>query len=108
MADQTTPKTFEQIQQEYASLCTRAGHIQYQRFAMKSDLEVINNQLRDLNFAAAALKSPAPEAPGKIVTNITDESATPEAPGRIVTNVAADAAPNDASLASAPASSGAV
>ncbi len=44
------------IQTEFAALCQRAGHCQYEIHARQKDLEVINNQLRDLNFEAAKVK----------------------------------------------------
>ena len=51
-----TPRTFEEIQQEFSVKCTKAGHLQYQITAFQSDLEVLNRQMRDLNLEAAALK----------------------------------------------------
>ena len=51
------PRTFETIQNEFASLCARAGYLQYQVFTFNKDLDVINDQVRSLNFEAAALKA---------------------------------------------------
>lgn len=46
-------RTSAQLQNQYTQLCAKSGHIQYQIFALKTDLEAINNALRDLNLEAA-------------------------------------------------------
>jgi len=56
-----------EIQQEFTNLCAKAGHLQYQVFTYSRDLETLNNQMRDLNFEAAALN--AKEAQNKENTN---------------------------------------
>ena len=61
MVDEKKQRTFDEIQAEYASLCTRAGHIQYQVFALNKDLELLNNTLRDLNLEGATAKQKADE-----------------------------------------------
>lgn len=45
-------RTVAEIQQEYAQVCTRAGHLQYQLYTLTKDLELINSTLRDLNIEA--------------------------------------------------------
>lgn len=52
-------RTFEQIQQEFTNVCARAGHLEYQIFTFKKDLEILNNQMRELNLAAAAVQAQA-------------------------------------------------
>lgn len=47
-------RSVEEIQQEYARVCTRAGHTQYQLYTLQKDLELINNTLRDLNIEASS------------------------------------------------------
>lgn len=49
-------RTIEDIQKEYSVLAARSGQLQYQVFTLKKDLELLNNQMRDLNFEAAAIK----------------------------------------------------
>lgn len=48
-------RSIQQIQQEFGALCSRAGHLQYQIWAFEKDLELLNDQIRKLNFEAAAL-----------------------------------------------------
>lgn len=50
-------RTVQEIQEQYQGLCLRAGHTQYQIHALSSDLEQINQTLRDLNLEAAAVKA---------------------------------------------------
>lgn len=57
VAQEKAPRTFTDIQNEFGALCARAGHLQYQIFTFKKDLELINGQVRDLNLEAAALKA---------------------------------------------------
>ena len=49
-------RTLNDVQQEYVNLCTRAGDLQYKIQAFKKDLEVLNNQLRELNFEAVKIQ----------------------------------------------------
>lgn len=57
MSEETKKKrTVEELQQEYANLCARAGHLQYQVYTLSKDLEIVNQTMRDLNFEAAAAK----------------------------------------------------
>lgn len=50
-------RTFETIQTEYEQLALRAGHTQYQVYALTKDLGVLNDQMRDLNFEGARIKA---------------------------------------------------
>jgi hypothetical protein len=45
------------IHAEYSNLCAKAGHIQYQIYNNNKDLEIINQQLRDINLEAAKLQA---------------------------------------------------
>lgn len=49
-------RTLDQIQQEYQNLCLKSGHMQYQIEALSVDLDMVNKEMRDLNFEAAAAK----------------------------------------------------
>lgn len=55
-------RTVQEIQNEYAQLCTRAGHLQYQVYTFAKDLEIVNATLRDLNVEAAASQQAEEEA----------------------------------------------
>lgn len=52
-------RSIEEIQQAYQQACVRAGHLQYQVFALSQELEVVNQSLRDLNLEAAAVQAEA-------------------------------------------------
>lgn len=49
-------RTLDDVKREYSQFCFDAGQIQYQIFSLKKDLELLNNQIRDLNFEAAQIK----------------------------------------------------
>ena len=59
-------RTIKDIQDEFSSLSTRSGHLEYQVYTFKKDIDLINDRMRSLNFEAAALQgkqqAPAPEA----------------------------------------------
>ena len=56
--DQKAPaRTYQDIQNQYTSLCNKAGHLNYQVRTHTKDLELIYDALRDLNFEAAALQA---------------------------------------------------
>lgn len=57
--EQKKERTVDDIHREYSGLCSRAGHVQYQMSALSKDLELLNSQMRDLNFEAAALQAKA-------------------------------------------------
>lgn len=48
-------RTREVIEADYARLCAKAGHLQYQMAAFSKELETINTRLKELNQEAAAL-----------------------------------------------------
>jgi hypothetical protein len=52
-----TKRTFETVQTEYQQLALKAGHIQYQIHALSKDLDLLNDQMRDLNFEGAKIKT---------------------------------------------------
>lgn len=61
-----SPRAVSDIQSDYQNLCLKAGHIQYQIFALSKDLELVNSSLRDLNLEAAEIakvESKPEEAP---------------------------------------------
>lgn len=62
MSETKPQRNLQDIQQEYITLCNKAGHLQYQIFVLDKDLSILNDTLRNLNFEAAALQAKAPEA----------------------------------------------
>lgn len=75
MSDKKPPRSTNDIKQEYTNLCLRAGNLQYELECKKTDLNTLNEQLRQLNSEyisasnteaeAAKEAAPAPEAPRK-------------------------------------------
>lgn len=63
MNEEKKSRSLEEIQQEYQNLCLKAGHLQYQISAISKDLELVNGQLREINFEAAAVQAKAQPAP---------------------------------------------
>lgn len=59
---QKPSRSSQDVQQEYARLCSQAGHLQYQIAVFDKDLEVLNNTLRELNFEYAAAQRRESEA----------------------------------------------
>lgn len=57
MSEAPKSRDVSEIQVDYQNLCLKAGHIQYQIFALSKDLELVNSSLRDLNLEAANVKS---------------------------------------------------
>lgn len=57
MSDNKPNRSVDEIQNEYARLCTRAGHMQYQLVTIQKDLDLLNGTLRDLNIEASASKA---------------------------------------------------
>lgn len=53
-------RPLEEIQNQYAELSFKAGTLQYQVFTLGKDLGLINDQMRDLNFEAAAALAAEP------------------------------------------------
>lgn len=62
MSETKKERTFTEIQQEYASICMKAGDIQYRIKMFENDLETANKTLQDLNLEAAAAKAREAEA----------------------------------------------
>jgi septal ring factor EnvC (AmiA/AmiB activator) len=56
-------RTIKDIQDEFSSLCTRSGHLEYQVFTFKKDIDLLNTRMRELNFEAAALQGKQQAAP---------------------------------------------
>lgn len=52
-------RTMNDVQQEFSTLCTRLGHLQYQVYIHGKDSEILSNQMRDLNFEAASIQAKA-------------------------------------------------
>ncbi len=79
MSDKKKERTVSEIQSEYSGLCARAGHAQYQISVMQKDLELINEQLRELNLEAAASSAKEAAAKAEAATPVESPAAT-EAP----------------------------
>jgi vacuolar-type H+-ATPase subunit D/Vma8 len=52
----TAVERLKEIQSEYSHLCTKAGQLQYQIFAMSDELKEMNRKIKDLNNEAYGLK----------------------------------------------------
>lgn len=52
MSEAKKERSLPEIQTQYAELCTRAGHIQYQISALSKDLDLVNEELRKINLEA--------------------------------------------------------
>lgn len=50
-------RTLAEVHQEYSNLCAKAGNLQYQITVFNEDLDLVNDQLKELNFEAAKLKT---------------------------------------------------
>ena len=61
MSDKKEPRALEAISQEYQQLCYKVGQNQYQIYVLKKDIEMMNEQIRNLNFEAAASQKAAAE-----------------------------------------------
>lgn len=55
-------RTVSEIQQSYTDLCVKAGHLNYSIFALKIDLALVNEQLKDLNLEGAAAQKAEQDA----------------------------------------------
>lgn len=62
MSEKKAPRTVPEIQQDYQNLCLKAGHTQYQVDVLTKDLAMMNEELRKLNFEAAAANKAAQDA----------------------------------------------
>jgi hypothetical protein len=56
-------RTIEDIRNDYTQLCAKAGHLAYSIYALKIDLDLVNNQLKDLNIEGAMLQKSEAGAP---------------------------------------------
>lgn len=50
-------RTLADLQQEYSQLCSTAGHLEYQIFALQSELDSVNNALQSISLEAGTAKS---------------------------------------------------
>jgi len=50
-------RNIEEVHQDYTRICSQAGHVQYQISVLNKDLDLLNNQLKDLNLEAAKINS---------------------------------------------------
>ena len=57
MSEEKKLRSMEEIQTEFGTLCTKAGHLQYQISVFKEDLALLNAQIKELNFEAAKVKA---------------------------------------------------
>lgn len=66
MSEETKkPRAVAEIQQEFQRLCARAGFLEYQVYIHQSDLDTVNQTLKELNFEAAASARAAEEEAAK-------------------------------------------
>lgn len=68
-APEPKTRTMADVQNEFQSLCAKAGHIQYQIHVLTKDLDQVNTQVEDLNFEAAAISRAEKEAKAKEAAN---------------------------------------
>lgn len=59
MSETKKPRTMQELQGEYQGLCTKAGDLQYKIWALKKDLELVNDTLRNINFEAVESQNQA-------------------------------------------------
>jgi hypothetical protein len=64
--EQKKPREMSVINQEYSTLCAKAGDLQYRLVAMKSDLDQINETIKNLAFEGAASQRLAAEEAEKV------------------------------------------
>lgn len=74
MVEQNKERTVEVIQQEYQGLCLKAGHTQYQINILSKEMDILNENLRSLNFEASALQQKKAEAESKKVASIDSKA----------------------------------
>lgn len=55
--EQKKARTLSEVEQEYAGLCQRLGHLTYQIDAFKKDSDQLSATLRDLNLEAFDIKN---------------------------------------------------
>lgn len=69
MSEVKAPRTYQEIQNQYTSLCNKAGHLNYQIDTHNRDLKLIYEELRTLNFEAAALQAKEQAAAAQAALN---------------------------------------
>lgn len=65
MGEEKKPRSSAEIKQEFQGLSFKAGNLQYAIREQQRDLEMINNQLRDLSFEYTAADNAEKEAAKK-------------------------------------------
>jgi hypothetical protein len=63
-------RTVSEIQTEYTTLCTRAGHLNYSIFALGLDLALVQEQLKELNLEGAAAQKAEADAKAESETPV--------------------------------------
>lgn len=59
-------RSMKEVEQEYSQLILKAGQLQYQVKIGQDDLSLLNEQLKDLNFEAAAINAAAKKAADEV------------------------------------------
>jgi len=54
-------RTLKEVEQEFSNLLVKSGHLQYQIKVLSDDLNVLNEQIKELNFEAAKINAAAKE-----------------------------------------------
>jgi hypothetical protein len=62
-------RSLADIHAEYSNVCAKAGHVQYGLYIAQKDLELLNQQLKDLNFEAVAASKAGADAKAAEVPN---------------------------------------
>ncbi len=57
MSEEKKKRSLQEVEQEYAALCQRLGHITYQIDAYTIDCNQLKSALKDLNLEAFAIKN---------------------------------------------------
>lgn len=55
-------RDIKEVEQEFSNLCAKAGHLQYQVAVFSEDLKLVNEEIKKLNFEAAAIHAATKEA----------------------------------------------
>lgn len=57
MSESPKSRTLAEVQQEYANMCYKYGHLLAQSKAFAADAELVFEQLKELNFEAAKVQT---------------------------------------------------
>lgn len=57
MSEPKKERALKDVEAEYHNLVYKAGTLQYQVNVLSADLNLVNDQIKELNFEAAKLKS---------------------------------------------------